>query len=366
MNKCTLLLACGLFFACNKPQTENIDENLIKIELASLIDKGPAETISLDNWSKNVKFIPLEMEELPAIKHISKIVQKNDKLLVVHAQRASVFDLEGKYLYDIGQQGNEPENYTNLQSLTVRNDTIFIKEKNKQMKLYNWQGKFVGQLSTPDLPIMDLYPVMDTDVFIGHIPNRTGQNKKRLAIFRDTTVLNTIPTYSTFEPENGNIVITLASEMRAFDGNVSAFKELYNDTIYQIKPDYSLQPYAIIDLGKHKAKEEHRYKITPDMLTQKNFDMFDGKIALSVIGEKDDIIYMRPYNINIKPYVFSFDKNSGKAYYQKITYPENQFDLADGSTFIPTDISTDGKYLIDFEFTKNDNKPIIVLVEPLQ
>ena len=124
-----------------------------------------------------------------------------------------------------------------------------------------------------------------------------------------------------------------------------------------------MHPYAVINLGKNKATEEHRYALTPNMFTQKNFDMFDGKIALSAIGEKDDIIYMVPYNKIIKPYTFSFDKKSGKAYYQKITYPESQLELTDGSFFTPAFISTDGKYLIDLEFTKNDNKPVIVLVE---
>lgn len=56
-------------------------------------------------------------------------------------------------------------------------------------------------------------------------------------------------------------------------------------------------------------------------------------------------------------------KKIGKAYYQKITYPESQFDLTDNSIFTPSFISTDGKFLIDLEFTKNDNKPVIVLVE---
>ncbi|RHR91204.1 6-bladed beta-propeller [Parabacteroides sp. AF14-59] len=362
MNKCTLLLVCGLFLACNKPQAEITNENPVKIELASLAEKGP-ETISLKDWSKNIKFIPLETKEIQPVKNISTIIQKNNKLLIAQPQRASVFDLDGKYLYDIGQQGNKPENYISIQNLTVRNDTIFIKDKNNQIKLYNWQGKFMGLIPTPELPILDLYPVLDKDIFIGHIPNRTGENKNRLAIFRDTTVLNLIPTYSKFERVDGSIVITLISEMRTFDGNVSAFKELFNDTIFQIKPDYSLHPYAVINLGKNKATEEHRYALTPNMFTQKNFDMFDGKIALSAIGEKDDIIYMVPYNKIIKPYTFSFDKKSGKAYYQKITYPESQLELTDGSFFTPAFISTDGKYLIDLEFTKNDNKPVIVLVE---
>ena len=53
------------------------------------------------------------------------------------------------------------------------------------------------------------------------------------------------------------------------------------------------------------------------MFTQKNFDMFDGKIELSAIGEKDDIIYMVPYNKNIKSYTFSFNKKTEKLIIRK-------------------------------------------------
>lgn len=362
MNKYTLLL-CGILFACNNPQKEITKDVSFKIKLSSLIEKGNAENISLEKWGNKIKFIPLETNDSILIKSINKIVQKNDKLLIVHTQRASIFDLKGKYLYDISRRGNGPEEYTSLKSLTVKNDTIFIKEGNNRIKLFNWQGGFIGQISTPELPILDLYPVPNMDVFLGHIPNRTGQNKNRLVIFRDTTILNLIPTSLTFERADKSLVITTPLEMRAFDGNVFAFKELFNDTIFQIKPDYSLYPYAIVDLGKNKADEGYRFTLTPNIVTQKKFDIFNGKIALTAIGEINDIIYMTPYNIMDKPYTFSFDKKSGKAYYQKITYPENHFELKEGSIFTPSFISTDSKYLIDFESTNNENNPIVVLVE---
>lgn len=63
------------------------------------------------------------------------------------------------------------------------------------------------------------------------------------------------------------------------------------------------------------------------------------------------------------PYTFSYDKKSGQAHYQKIIYPEYQYEFKEKSSFVPHFISTDGKYLIDFEQTKNESKQVIVLVE---
>ena len=68
------------------------------------------------------------------------------------------------------------------------------------------------------------------------------------------------------------------------------------------------------------------------------------------------------YNVD-DPYTFSFDKNSKKTYYQQIIYPNDQYQFKDESFFFFFFISTDGKYLIDFEFTNNNDKPVIVLVE---
>lgn len=76
MNKCALLVVCGLFLACNQPQAKTINENPVKIELASLIERGPAETISLNNWSKSIKFVPLETEKLQPLKVYPKLYRK--------------------------------------------------------------------------------------------------------------------------------------------------------------------------------------------------------------------------------------------------------------------------------------------------
>ncbi len=63
------------------------------------------------------------------------------------------------------------------------------------------------------------------------------------------------------------------------------------------------------------------------------------------------------------PYTYSYDKNTQQTFYQKVIYPDNSYGFKEGSTFVPHFISTDGKYLIDYEIPENGNNPVIVLVE---
>lgn len=368
MNKWVLLL-CGMLTACSAPQTKTTEgKDYYQIELGPLIAKGEPEDISIHEWGKNVRFIPLETNASIQIKFINKIILKEDKLLIIHLNRASMFDLNGKYLYDIGQNEEGETEYSRLYSLILRNDTIFIRD-NYNFKLFNWQGKLLGEMPAPkQRRMLDFYALPNSDVLLGHIDNLSGQNTKRLAFFRDTTILKLIPNLTKYEKITDNMAWVYEPEMKAFDGTVSAFKELFNDTIFQVDPDYTLRPYAVINLGKYKAEEGFRFSLTPEMIFEKGFDIFDGKIALTAIGEKDNIIYLAhhykgEHYIVDNPYTFSYDKKSGQGYYQKIIYPEYQYEFKEKSSFVPHFISTDGKYLIDFEQTKNESNPIIVLVE---
>ena len=362
MNKWIILL-CGVLVACSNSQTKTVkEESFYQIELSSLLDKGAAQKISLDKWSKKIHYIPLETNDSIQIKSINKIILDNDKLLIVHSDTISLSNLDGKYLYDIGRKGEGIKEYFRLYNLILRNDTIFVNE-GYDLKQYNWTGTYLGKMQIPHIRhMLDLYPLSNSNVFLGYIDNFTGQKDKRFAFFHDTTAFKIIPNLEKYERVTDCMVWSFSPEMKPFSGVVSAFKELFNDTIYQVDIDYNLSPYAVINLGKYKAKKDFIFSLTPEMILKKDFDIFNDKIAISATGEKDNIIYMVHYNVD-DPYTFSFDKNSKKTYYQQIIYPNDQYQFKDESFFVPRFISTDGKYLIDFEFTNNNDKPVIVLVE---
>lgn len=366
-----IVLLCGVLAACSNPQTKTAEEaNYFQIDFSTRMKQGKPQEVKLDEWGKNIRFIPLEAKDSVPYPFINKLILNEDKLLVAHSNGITRFDLNGKRVCEIGRKGEEPEEYSRLLGLHLKNDTIIVKDGNYNLKLYDWQGKFICEKFTPEFRgMLDVYPLPDSDAFLGYLENRSGKVDLRLIFFQDTTILKTISGRAQFEKVTDNMMWGFCPTMKPFDGTVPAFKELFNDTIYQVSPDYTILPYAVVNLGKYGVDEGYSYSLTEDVVFKKGFDIFNGKLALAAVGEKEDIIYFAHHRDQYtkenqySPYSFSYDKRSNQSYYQKIIYPDNQYEFTDNSTFIPRYISTDGKYLIDIEQTKDENNLIIVLVE---
>lgn len=120
MNKWLIIFAI-LLTACTG--TSEKSEECITIDLATVFDHQPQE-VALKKWAKSIQFIPLQTNDSILIKYISRIIKHGDKLLVQHDNRASVFDLAGKYLYDIGKQGGGPDEFSRISGLEPHDHLI--------------------------------------------------------------------------------------------------------------------------------------------------------------------------------------------------------------------------------------------------
>ena len=269
---------------------------------------------------------------------------------------------DGKYMYEIGKKGDGEGEYKRMNGVILRNDTLFVVDGNYDFTRYNWQGEYLGKLFCPRIRhTLNFFLIPNTGMFLGHVDNHTGKKEVRFVFFRDTTAIKIVPNLDKYEPASSEVVYSAPPEMKAFDGLVPAFKEVFNDTIYQVDEHLNLVPYAVVELGKYKATKEAMFACTAEQLMKK-WDFFNGKIALAATGEKDGIIYLAHHDVT-DPYTYSYDKNAKQAFYQKVIYPDNSYRFKEGSTFVPHFISTDGKYLIDYEIPENGNSPVIVLVE---
>lgn len=359
--KTWFLFFCLIFASCSNRQTQSSDEDIYQIDFRPLIEKK-AQEVNCNEWGKNIQYIQLETNDSIRIKSIKKIILKENKLLVVHSDRLSLFDVDGKYLFDIGKKGEGTEEYKRMFDIVLRNDTLFIVDGNFDFTLYNWQGKYLGKVFQPQIRhTVNFFLVPNTDIFLGHIDNFTGKKEVRFVFFRDTAAIKIIPNLDKYEPASPEVVYSTLSDMKSFDGLVPAFKELFNDTIYQVDTKLNLHPYAVVKLGKYKATKEAMFAHTFEQLIKK-WDFFNGKIALVATGEKDNIIYLAHHDTD-DPYTYSYNKTTRQSYYQKVIYPDNPCRFKQGSTFVPHFISADGKYLIDYEIPENKSNPVIVLVE---
>ena len=362
MNKWLIIFAI-LLTACTG--TSEKSEECITIDLATVFDHQPQE-VALKKWAKSIQFIPLQTNDSILIKYISRIIKHGDKLLVQHDNRASVFDLAGKYLYDIGKQGGGPDEFSRISGLEPHDHLIYIKDSPIRIKVYDWQGKFHQTIQIPDKNIRGFYPLPKTNVILGHVPNLSGNAPIRFYFCQDTVISDSIPYYKSYtEPP---FVMTFTYEFRPFDGNkIAAFKELFCDTIFKVSNDMKLTPYAVLDLGKYRTPEELRYNITIDDI--KN-DLFRTKTIPVIPGQIGDRLYMHNFS-DKDTYTLYYDIAEKQLAYVQFIYPENSFELPEEGIagmpqayFTPKYISNDNRYLIDWEQPENDNNPVLILVEP--
>ena len=355
MNKWFIIFAI-LLTACTG--TSEKSEECITIDLATVFDHQPQE-VALKKWAKSIQFIPLQTNDSILIKYISRIIKHGDKLLVQHDNRASVFDLAGKYLYDIGKQGGGPDEFSRISGLEPHDHLIYIKDSPIRIKIYDWQGKFHQTIQIPDKNIRGFYPLPKTNVILGHVPNLSGNAPIRFYFCQDTVISDSIPYYKSYtEPP---FVMTFTYEFRPFDGNkIAAFKELFCDTIFKVSNDMKLTPYAVLDLGKYRTPEELRYNITIDDI--KN-DLFRTKTIPVIPGQIGDRLYMHNFS-DKDTYTLYYDIAEKQLAYVQFIYPENSFELPEEAYFTPKYISNDNRYLIDWEQPENDNNPVLILVEP--
>lgn len=349
-----------LFFLCLLVSTacsrQEKEPSFFRIDLTTVLEKDP-ETISLSDWAKQIRLIPLETNDSILISYVNKIALHQDKIMVWHWDRISIFDLSGQYLNDIGRIGGGPGEYARIEGVVARGDTLYVKETSDKIKLYDWQGTFLKDKRIPDVGIYDFFPLPGTDVMVGHIPNLSGKQSRRLLIFRDTTILNSLPCYKTYEKQK--FIIRFYSELKPFDGTVTAFKEMFNDTIFKITPDYQVVPYATIELGKYKVPDDYRYTLTSEQIKE---GLFNGMVSLLMVGEINDVIYMRTF-YSKDGETFYYDKKEQQVRRVKLTYPQKSDTIPDDSFFIPQGISDDNLYLIGYNQPDNDDNPVIVLVQ---
>lgn len=355
MEKYIVVLAI-LLAACSSI-SEKRDECIV-IDMSSAFDHSPEE-IALESWAKSVTFVPLETNDSILIKYIDRIIKHGDKLLVQHGNRASVFDMKGKFIYDIGKQGGGPNEYSKISGLEPCDDSIYIKDSPRRIKVYDWNGNFCRSFHIPNKNIRNFYPLPQGNMLLGYTPNLLGNVSTRLYFCQDTIVLGSIPYYKSYKKPD--FPMTFTYEFRAFDiQNTVAFKELFCDTIFKVSNDLELIPYAVLNLGKYRIPEDLRYDMTIDDI-EKN--VFQTKIMPVVSGEINDRIYM--YNFSNKDtYTLYYDKNREQLTYVNLSYPENSFKFLEEAGFTPQYISDDNRFLIDWEQPENDNNPVIVLVEP--
>ena len=174
--KTWILLFCLFLGSCSNRQTQSSDhENFYRIDFRPLV-KNEAQEIGLNEWATNPRYVQLETNDFIRVKSIQRIILDDEKLLVVHSDRLSLFDKDGKYMYEIGKKGDGEGEYKRMNGVILRNDTLFVVDGNYDFTRYNWQGEYLGKLFCPRIRhTLNFFLIPNTGMFLGHVDNHTGK-----------------------------------------------------------------------------------------------------------------------------------------------------------------------------------------------
>lgn len=347
-----LLALPMLLFACNDTQQPEI---LTHIDLTETI-AGDAQKIPLNDWAKNIRFVPLETNDDILIKYISMVYQRGDQFLVSHGDRVSLFDYEGKYLYDIGSKGQGPTNFISVNNVTLHNDLIYIHETQNRIKAYDWKGNFVKKMELP-AKSNGLITMEGKEEMLAYVPNLLGDEPTRFYLLQGEEVMDSVT--NPFIYPKAAFSQMFFPEFQPTQGTLKGFLELHSDTLYKVNEKWETSPYMVINIGKYQPTREERYGV---VLADVRKNPMKGKLPMLVTGEVNDKVYM--YSKHIKAdETFCYDKKTQAASKLLITYPANTLDIPENAAFKPKAI-LNNKYLADWEQPDNDENPILVVVEP--
>ena len=346
--------------------------------IEKILDKK-SENLSIDSISSDITIIHLDTSDSILIDKIRSVYLYNQLLFVLHNKRCSVFDLKGKYLYDIGKIGQGPGEFSSIRNIYFYNKEIFIYDGLMNYIFhYTISGQFISRI--PILDYMFDFSFIDKDIFVGFlIPNELASNRMKFYNTEGICV-DSISHDRTFGNPEASIY---SSDGHFFSYNDNKYiKEGYNDTTFLITPKHTLSPQYIIDVGKYARTYEDRilYK-----------EKYSTGRAINVRFENDKYIILYGMGLKKGEYVLI---NKQQEYISKVNFIYNDEDLKlflkeeeyysltshsgftlttpnaepimidDGSpSFAIVGVSEDNKVLIGYEKSLSlaDN-PVIVLV----
>ena len=365
-----------LCYACGSGEKQHQQpKDFIEIDMVPLIE-GKAKEMPLQEWAKSVRFIPLETNEDILIAGIGNVFQRGDTLLVYHSERLSLFDMNGKYLYDIGSKGQGPGEFTYIRDVLVHDNLIYVQEHKNRFKVYDWDGNFVKKLVLPHKACgLITYP--GKEEMLAYVNNRTGDESVRFYVMKDEQILDSVPNPFLYKRGPGAITQIHIPEFYASSGSLNAFTEANSDTVYRVDEHLQTHPYVVFHMGKYLYTRQERFNTTAGDMTGTTFS---HKHEFFVVGEMGDNIFIRKGAGNPRnDRTYCYNKQTQEVHKLFLTYSEGGLDFLKGASFTPRiieklelheeasfvpNVILDNKYLVDWEHPDNDENPVLVLVEP--
>ena len=347
-----------------------------------------SKELSLHDLGEEFTYVPLETldESLIKLNSTSNMAVTDDYIFIADSDSPILcFDRKtGKYLYQIGNIGQGPQEYTNGTSFTIDpiGKRIYVSLKSNRFQCYDYEGKFLGTVECMDQiqSMADAFFFVDDKIYHHvNIPNEkttamtycydleTGQPLDSLLIDEKDKPTGSskmvMPVMGT-EVFGGRSFLIQYEDAYTYGRRLnSAFwitdgelymKDAFCDTIFQMKDLKQRTPVAAFRLGEYGGYG--RFEANGDMKGKYLIpNLMDGKNCLYFTlykGLYDFIEKMKSGNPSTeKPSCGIYNKRTGELKIQQnsLSFKHPMEGMPEVSIF---NVSTDGAFVMVYQADK--------------
>jgi len=341
-----LMIALASFSCAKEKQT------LTELDFSSQITSNPTKT-SITDIAQSLDFIQLETSDSILIgNRISHILMHNNFLFVVHGNKCSQFDISGKFIRDIGRRGQGPGEYIYILEISIQDNLLYMLDEAGRLFCYNMDGVLVNNIRLPK-NYSSVFPEND-HTFIGFQANISGGEKYLLTYFDDKGML-TDSIYNMNQMKPSGKLVTIYSKEGCFfygDNDKTYFKELVNDTIFEVTAEHKLEPRVKLNWGNSVVN-------LIDRMTDPNNFLSKEKVCPTEVFESKSFLFVKIL-FQQQNSICYLDKTTNTCSNVVFTYTSKQQGNEE-KTFAPLSISTDLKCLLAYEQSDGEENPIVVI-----
>lgn len=295
-----------VFLFCIASCAQQNEKDLLVFDVSSAFNHP--ETENSTNIIDSVDYYKLSDEYI--VGDINRTHLYGDTICLVESDIISAFDMKnGKYLWQINNQGRGPQEYSSAFRASFMRNCIYIDGWNGDFKVYNLNGQYAKTLridslvSTQELVqyIPDRLSYKD-NMLVGYHFNRTGLESKMIIVIDENG--NTVSSI------NRNEVIKKRKTM-----DIGGFGVLYkydqdlyvweqsNDTIFRVE-NGQLDPHVILsrDASHRVLCEDYRQSQANSFFLHSIKETTNYLIANAFKGDEDGVLLCDKRSMQVKFY----------------------------------------------------------------
>ena len=238
------------FLSCNTSTPSNIPT--LNVENALNKNSG-------SEWQEKIEVvsvIPLETSETVLLADIQKVLHSNNLFFILDTEtKLRQFDMKGKFIREIGQEGQGPGEYSMLTDFAIDKERkeVYINDILK-IVVYDYEGNFKRNISLED-DNLQVFTLSNDKLFY------IFPDKKHPDVVKSATLVTVLDLDGKLQSEFPAHQLRRTGDIPFFnniatDGKSVFYKEEMGQTLYAIKDDLSVDSICFLDFGEYAFKPE--------------------------------------------------------------------------------------------------------------